>query len=139
MGKLCFNLTHKLFLSINWKFFILIYNSHETNKEKLKLYNRTPPNGLAIYCGDILTEDGKQKKLYFPGEFVLDRFKDYDQWERALALIKRQNLKFNKLDKRLFIANEALKKDPLDLREILISPSKEELKPKPKKVKNLKI
>jgi len=31
--------------------------------QKLKLYNRTPPNGLAIYCGEILTDDGKQKKL----------------------------------------------------------------------------
>lgn len=29
----------------------------------LKLYNRTPPNGLVIYCGTIMTDDGKEKKV----------------------------------------------------------------------------
>lgn len=29
----------------------------------LKRYNRTPPNGLVIYCGTILTDDGKEKKV----------------------------------------------------------------------------
>jgi len=27
------------------------------------LYNRTPPNGLILYCGEMLTEDGKEKKV----------------------------------------------------------------------------
>ena len=30
---------------------------------RLKLINRVPPNGLIIYCGSVLTEDGKEKKL----------------------------------------------------------------------------
>jgi len=30
---------------------------------KLKLYNRTPPNGLIIFCGNIMTEDNKEKKV----------------------------------------------------------------------------
>jgi len=30
---------------------------------RLKLYNRVPPNGLVIYCGEIMTEDGKEKKV----------------------------------------------------------------------------
>lgn len=29
----------------------------------LKRYNRTPPNGLVIYCGTIITDDGKEKKV----------------------------------------------------------------------------
>lgn len=29
----------------------------------LKLYNRTPHNGLVIYCGTIVTDDGKEKKV----------------------------------------------------------------------------
>jgi len=31
--------------------------------QRLKMYNRTPPNGLIIYCGEMLTEDGKEKKV----------------------------------------------------------------------------
>jgi len=34
-----------------------------STKEKLKLYTRVPPNGLVVYCGTILTEDGKEKKV----------------------------------------------------------------------------
>jgi peptide chain release factor subunit 1 len=30
---------------------------------RLKLYNKVPPNGLVIYCGEIMTEDGKEKKV----------------------------------------------------------------------------
>lgn len=29
----------------------------------LKLYNRTPPNGLVVYCGTVVTDDGKEKKV----------------------------------------------------------------------------
>jgi peptide chain release factor subunit 1 len=32
-------------------------------KERLKLYSRCPPNGLVIYCGTVLTDDGKDKKV----------------------------------------------------------------------------
>lgn len=32
-------------------------------QQKLKLYNKVPPNGLVIYCGTVLTEDGKEKKV----------------------------------------------------------------------------
>merc|ERR1719245_2860860 len=31
--------------------------------QRLKLYNRTPPNGLILYCGEMITEDGKEKKV----------------------------------------------------------------------------
>jgi len=30
---------------------------------KLKLYNRVPENGLIIYCGTIMTDDGKEKRV----------------------------------------------------------------------------
>ena len=30
---------------------------------KLKLYNQVPSNGLIVYCGEVLIEDGKTKKL----------------------------------------------------------------------------
>jgi peptide chain release factor subunit 1 len=29
----------------------------------LKLYTRTPPNGLVVYCGTVVTDDGKEKKV----------------------------------------------------------------------------
>merc|ERR1719245_2872155 len=31
--------------------------------QRLKLYNKTPPNGLILYCGEMITEDGKEKKV----------------------------------------------------------------------------
>jgi peptide chain release factor subunit 1 len=34
-----------------------------STQQKLKLYNKVPPNGLVIYCGTVLTEDGKEKKV----------------------------------------------------------------------------
>merc|ERR1719159_1151388 len=34
-----------------------------STQQRLKLYNRTPPNGLIVFCGEVLTEDGKEKKL----------------------------------------------------------------------------
>lgn len=36
-----------------------------STQQKLKLYNRVPPNGLVLYCGDIITEEGKEKKVTF--------------------------------------------------------------------------
>ena len=34
-----------------------------STKERLKLYNRVPKNGLVVYCGDVITEEGKERKL----------------------------------------------------------------------------
>ncbi|VVT46754.1 uncharacterized protein SAPINGB_P001370 [Magnusiomyces paraingens] len=34
-----------------------------STQQKLKLYNRVPPNGLVIYCGEILTAEGKERKV----------------------------------------------------------------------------
>jgi len=31
--------------------------------QRLKLYNRVPPNGLVLYCGTVLTDLGKEKKI----------------------------------------------------------------------------
>ncbi|XP_041370384.1 eukaryotic peptide chain release factor subunit 1-like [Gigantopelta aegis] len=32
-------------------------------QQRLKLYNKVPPNGLVIYCGTIITDEGKEKKV----------------------------------------------------------------------------
>lgn len=32
-------------------------------QQRLKLYNRVPPNGLVLYTGTIVTDDGKEKKV----------------------------------------------------------------------------
>lgn len=34
-----------------------------STQQKLKLYTRVPPNGLVLYCGTILTDDGKEKRV----------------------------------------------------------------------------
>merc|ERR1719313_701126 len=34
-----------------------------STQQRLKLYNRTPANGLIVFCGEVLTDDGKEKKL----------------------------------------------------------------------------
>lgn len=34
-----------------------------STQQRLKLYNRIPPNGLVVYCGTILTEEGKERKV----------------------------------------------------------------------------
>ncbi|KAJ8983013.1 hypothetical protein NQ317_014310 [Molorchus minor] len=31
-------------------------------QHRLKLYTKVPPNGLVIYCGTIVTDEGKEKK-----------------------------------------------------------------------------
>ncbi|AET40086.1 translation termination factor eRF1 Ecym_5327 [Eremothecium cymbalariae DBVPG len=36
-----------------------------STQQKLKLYNQIPANGLVLYCGDIITEEGKEKKVTF--------------------------------------------------------------------------
>lgn len=32
-------------------------------QQRLKLYNKVPPNGLVLYTGNIMTDDGKEKKV----------------------------------------------------------------------------
>lgn len=32
-------------------------------QQRLKLYNKVPPNGLVMYCGTIMTDEGKEKKV----------------------------------------------------------------------------
>jgi len=39
-----------------------------STREKLKLYNRIPDNGLVVYCGTIMTDEGKEKKVSFDFE-----------------------------------------------------------------------
>ncbi|KAK9455610.1 peptide chain release factor eRF1/aRF1 [Dipodascopsis uninucleata] len=34
-----------------------------STQQKLKLYNKVPPNGLVIYCGEIITAEGKERKI----------------------------------------------------------------------------
>lgn len=34
-----------------------------STQQKLKLYSKVPPNGLVVYCGEIITDEGKEKKL----------------------------------------------------------------------------
>ena len=34
-----------------------------STQQKLKLYSKVPTNGLVIYCGTILTDDGKEKRV----------------------------------------------------------------------------
>ncbi|AOA64902.1 Polypeptide release factor (eRF1) in translation termination [Komagataella phaffii CBS 7435] len=34
-----------------------------STQQKLKQYTKVPPNGLVVYCGDVITEEGKEKKL----------------------------------------------------------------------------
>merc|ERR1719386_658593 len=34
-----------------------------STQQRLKHYNRTPQNGLILFCGEVLTDDGKEKKL----------------------------------------------------------------------------
>ena len=39
-----------------------------STQQRLKLYNRLPPNGLIIYCGTIITDAGKEKKVNYDFE-----------------------------------------------------------------------
>lgn len=39
-----------------------------STQQKLKLYNRVPDNGLVVYCGTVMTEDGKEKKVNYDFE-----------------------------------------------------------------------
>ncbi|KAH9930921.1 peptide chain release factor eRF/aRF subunit 1 [Fomitopsis serialis] len=39
-----------------------------STQQRLKLYNRVPPNGLVLFVGTILTDEGKEKKVSFDFE-----------------------------------------------------------------------
>ena len=32
-------------------------------QHRLKLYTKVPPNGLVVYCGTVVTDEGKEKKV----------------------------------------------------------------------------
>lgn len=34
-----------------------------STQQKLKLYTKVPPNGLVVYCGTVLTDENKEKKV----------------------------------------------------------------------------
>jgi peptide chain release factor subunit 1 len=34
-----------------------------STQQRLKLYNKCPPNGLVIYCGTVITDDGKERRV----------------------------------------------------------------------------
>merc|ERR1711966_149150 len=34
-----------------------------STQQRLKLYNRCPKNGLVMYCGTVMTDEGKEKKV----------------------------------------------------------------------------
>lgn len=40
-----------------------VLNAITSTQQRLKLYNKVPENGLVLYCGTILTDDGKEKKV----------------------------------------------------------------------------
>ncbi|CAE6471400.1 unnamed protein product [Rhizoctonia solani] len=39
-----------------------------STQQRLKLYNRVPPNGLVLFVGTILTDEGKERKVAFDFE-----------------------------------------------------------------------
>jgi len=39
-----------------------------STQQRLKLYNRVPPNGLVIYCGTVVTDEGKEKSVIYDFE-----------------------------------------------------------------------
>ena len=39
-----------------------------STQQRLKLYSRVPDNGLVVYCGTVLTPEGKEKKVNFSFE-----------------------------------------------------------------------
>mmetsp|Transcript_9727 Transcript_9727/g.23166 ORF Transcript_9727/g.23166 Transcript_9727/m.23166 type:complete len:442 (+) Transcript_9727:74-1399(+) len=40
-----------------------VISAIESTRNRLKTYNRTPPNGLVVFCGTVMTDDGKEKKV----------------------------------------------------------------------------
>lgn len=42
---------------------LLVLLAITLTQQKLKLYNSVPKNGLVVYCGEVITDEGKEKKL----------------------------------------------------------------------------
>jgi peptide chain release factor subunit 1 len=34
-----------------------------STQQRLKLYSKVPPNGLVVYCGAVMTDEGKERRL----------------------------------------------------------------------------
>ncbi|KAI9802857.1 MAG: Polypeptide release factor (eRF1) in translation termination [Piccolia ochrophora] len=34
-----------------------------STQQRLKLYSKVPPNGLVVYCGEVITAEGKERKI----------------------------------------------------------------------------
>lgn len=52
-----------LTLVINRQHRVPVLGAITSTLQRLKLYNRVPPNGLVVYCGTITTSEGKEKKV----------------------------------------------------------------------------
>ena len=42
---------------------LAVLSAIKSSQERLKLYKSVPPNGLVLYCGTIITDDNKEKKI----------------------------------------------------------------------------
>ena len=42
---------------------IKLYNDYAGTQQRLKLYSRVPPHGLVVYCGTIMTDEGKERRV----------------------------------------------------------------------------
>lgn len=42
---------------------LAVLSAIKSSQERLKLYKNVPPNGLVLYCGTIVTDDNKEKKV----------------------------------------------------------------------------
>jgi len=66
-----------------------------STQQRLKLYNRVPPNGLVLFVGTILTDEGKEKKV----SFDFEPHKPINTYEILLSLLLflSLNLRFSDL------------------------------------------
>lgn len=48
---------------VHYNFRLSVLGAITSTQQKLKLYTRVPDNGLVLYCGTILTDDGKEKRV----------------------------------------------------------------------------
>lgn len=42
---------------------IFLQSAITSTQQRLKLYSKIPPNGLVVYCGEIITSEGKERKI----------------------------------------------------------------------------
>ena len=50
-----------LVLALSFRLSVL--SAITSTQQRLKLYTKVPPNGLVLYCGTVLTEDGKERQV----------------------------------------------------------------------------